>query len=169
MKKEQLDSQPRSAEEPNSPGGARQGSGTRRPLLFSRPQPLPHYLVSLILDMELDRCRGKGEQSQMKESNVSLAGLGWTEAVVPWRGGAVVSSLDSGGRKGEQQRGALCVGLWLESARPMQLLLRAPLPPLHFLIWSRLLCPCFPDPRLGEEQGQQSACVGGALVACVLP
>ena len=79
--------------------------------------------------MELDRCRGKGEQSQVKESNGSLAGLGWTEAVVPWRGGAVVSSLDSGGRKGEEQRGALCVGLWLERARPMQLLLRAPLPP----------------------------------------
>lgn len=42
--------------------------------------------LTSISDLELDRCRGKGEQSQVKESNGgSSGGLGNTEGVIASR------------------------------------------------------------------------------------
>lgn len=148
-KKEQLDSQLGSAEEPNSLGGARQVFGIYRPLLSSQPWPLPHDLFSWIADLELGRCRGK-EQSQAKESSGGSSGT-WLGRGC--QGGAVVSLLDSG----EQRRGAPFLGLVSLCRKSLdQCSLPAPLPCCISWSLSHLMSLPLLDPGVGDEQVSQA-------------
>lgn len=151
-KKEQLDSQLGSTEEPNSLGGARQVFGIYLPLLSSQPWPLPHDLFSWIAYLELGRCRGK-EQSQAKESSGGSSGTwlgrgcgcesGWSSRVFA--------------NSGEQRRGALFLGLVSFCRKsPDQCSLPAPLPCCISWSLSHLMSLLLLDPGVGDEQVLQA-------------
>lgn len=118
--------------------------------------------------MELDRCRGKGEESQEKESNGGSGGLDWAEGVVASWAGAVVLLPDSG----EQRRGALLLGLvsLLSKSRASAASLASPTALPHFLLIVTSLVPSPPRWGGGGEMSKRRSlgCTEGVLVVCIL-
>lgn len=132
---------------------------------------------TLISDLELDRCRGKGEQSQAKKSTGGSSGVGRAEGLLLV--GAVQLRLHQAlqGSEGEEWRGALCAGLpslirksQAHAASSCQLAA----PPRCFIIVTSTLpflsFLSFLSQIVGWEMSKcrSLGCMGGIFVACSL-